>query len=155
MSINDIINYVNKTPGNTNPAVIKTMVESETYGVLDKAKQMDEETLAMAKSYTNNKFATLEMTTSLPNSVDTPINLSEEECAVLNKVFNRLDSGEHVLLSVAWIKDNGYIGLTLAQFVVSTFCGFVFETMDAVAGEPGRYVLATDGEGVWGAVKFA
>ena len=29
MSVNDIMNYVNKTPGNTNPAVIKSMVESE------------------------------------------------------------------------------------------------------------------------------
>ena len=29
MSVNDIINYVNKTPGNTNPAVVRSMVENE------------------------------------------------------------------------------------------------------------------------------
>jgi hypothetical protein len=29
MSVNDIMNYVNKTPGNTNPSVIKSMVENE------------------------------------------------------------------------------------------------------------------------------
>jgi hypothetical protein len=38
MSINDIMSYVSKTPGNTNPAVIKSMVESENYGVLEKAR---------------------------------------------------------------------------------------------------------------------
>ena len=55
MSVNDIIDYVNKTPGNTNPAVIKSMVELENYGVLEKAQQMDEETLAMAKAYTDSQ----------------------------------------------------------------------------------------------------
>lgn len=55
MSVSDIMNYVSKTPGNTNPAVIKSMVESETYGVLEKAGQMDEETLAMAKRYTDSQ----------------------------------------------------------------------------------------------------
>lgn len=38
MSVNDIIDYVIKTPGNTNPAVIKSMVELENYGVLEKAQ---------------------------------------------------------------------------------------------------------------------
>ena len=38
MSVNDIMNYVSKTPGNTNPAVIKSMVEAENYGVLEKAR---------------------------------------------------------------------------------------------------------------------
>ena len=56
MSVNDIMNYVNKTPGNTNPAVIKSMVESETYGVLEIAGQMDEETLEMAKAYTDESI---------------------------------------------------------------------------------------------------
>lgn len=55
MSVNDIIDYVIKTPGNTNPAVIKSMVELENYGVLEKAQQMDEETLALAKAYTDSQ----------------------------------------------------------------------------------------------------
>ena len=37
MSINEIMNYVRKTPGNTNPAVIKSMVESENSKYIEEA----------------------------------------------------------------------------------------------------------------------
>lgn len=58
MSVNDIMSYVSKTPGNTNPAVIKSMVEAENYSVLEQAQKMDEEVLAAAKAYADTKGGT-------------------------------------------------------------------------------------------------
>lgn len=37
MSVSEIMNYVRKTPGNTNPAVIKSMVESENSKYVEEA----------------------------------------------------------------------------------------------------------------------
>lgn len=38
MSISNIVDYINKTPGNTNPSVVKSMVEGEMNSTLEQAK---------------------------------------------------------------------------------------------------------------------
>ena len=55
MSKNKIVEYVMNTPGNTNRAILSQMVDLETEGALEIAKQMDAETLAMAKAYSDKK----------------------------------------------------------------------------------------------------
>jgi hypothetical protein len=118
MSVNDIMNYVSKTPGNTNPAVIKSMVESENYGVLEKAQQMDEETLALAKAYADKKAEELagSLSTKQVNALDALFKAASyikdvsAEYAVFCEAFGLIGPDPQWVIGFAY-SDGGYISV--------------------------------------------
>ena len=55
MSKNKIVEYVMNTPGNTNRTILGQMIDSEGKDTLEIVREMDEETLALAKQYTDSQ----------------------------------------------------------------------------------------------------
>lgn len=89
MSIENIIDYVIKTPKNTNPNVIRSLVKSE----------VDENTLAKAKEYTDSQrlaYAHSTSTTVLPETV---------------AIFHQEMSGLYQMVSFDYDRVNAAIGV--------------------------------------------
>ena len=70
MSVNDIMNYVSQTPGNTNPSVIRSMVETEVEnGQKDVVKytpqSLTEEQKAQARANIGSDYVIIDLDTHM------------------------------------------------------------------------------------------
>lgn len=88
MSVNDIMKYVSQTPGNTNPSVIKSMVEAEVEnGQKDVVKytpqSLTDEQKTQARENIGAACGLREITLTTPLSANEYIPLSDEENTML------------------------------------------------------------------------